>query len=155
MRLFFCQVPIRFLKNSGVIYFFEWPLIWDDETAVVTEILIGFFEEFRCHLLFFKIALYGRKYVMKKELTTPQALQLYFFLIMEKGCAHSMHLWMASNLRMWGCFLPISESQGRRISRPIFSEDLRWYNSFMASKRAANHSSFSLLVLKKIKKKIL
>lgn len=81
--------------------------------------------------------------------TIPHALQLYFFRIIEKGWVHSMHLWMASSLSMWGCFLPISESQGRRISRPILREDLRWYNSLMASNKPSSHSSFSLRVLKK------
>ena len=86
------------------------------------------------------------------HVTIPQARQLYFFRIILKGCEHSMHLWMASNLSKWGCFLPISESMGRKISRPMRNDDLRWYNSLMASNRDSNQSSFSLRVLQKIKK---
>ena len=91
----------------------------------------------------------GQFIIIKKYiLTTPQALQLYFFLIIENGCEHSIHLWIASSLSKWGCLLPISASGGLKTSRPNFKDDFFWYNSLMASNKDSNQSSFSLLVLK-------
>ena len=81
------------------------------------------------------------------SLTIPQALQLYFFRIMEKGWPHSMHLVMLSGFKRRGCSRPISWSRGFSISRPTLSEDFLWYSSLMVWKSVSSHSSFSSRVL--------
>ena len=90
---------------------------------------------------------------LRPKLTIPQALQLCFFLIRVNGVPQSMHFWIESILRRRGCFLPISDSRGRSMSRPILSEDFFWYSSLIVWKRASSHSSFSALVLKEFQQR--
>lgn len=87
------------------------------------------------------------RHVMKDLLTWPHALQLCFFLIIENGCPHSMHLVAKSNFLRWGCLRPISASKGLNMDLPIRSEDLRLYNSLIVQNRLSNQRSFSSRVL--------
>ena len=78
--------------------------------------------------------------------TAPQNLQLCLCFRIENWVAHSVHFWTFSSFCMWGCFFPISESSGLRISLPTLREDFLVYKLLIARKRYSNHSSFSCLV---------